>query len=98
LSGRSSTLEKLFGFALKQGNSSHFAGTGFEFMKTQYLGQNGHIAISTVNLDRAIAYFGSRGISTLLKTEKRSSDGELTAVYLDAEIGGFALHLVKKQK
>jgi 2-dehydro-3-deoxyphosphogluconate aldolase/(4S)-4-hydroxy-2-oxoglutarate aldolase len=90
-------MEELFGFALKQGSSSHFAGAGFEFLKTRYLGQNGHIAISTVNLDRAVAYFESRGISTLPKTEKRNFDGALTAVYLDIEIGGFALQLMKKQ-
>ena len=35
-------MEALFGFALKKGNSSHFAGIGFEFMKTRYLAKRTH--------------------------------------------------------
>jgi 2-dehydro-3-deoxyphosphogluconate aldolase/(4S)-4-hydroxy-2-oxoglutarate aldolase len=89
-------MEALFGFAVKMGNSSHFAGIGFEFMKTRYLGQNGHIAIGTVNVDRAAAYFAGKGIATLPETGKRDASGALTAIYLDVEVGGFALHLVKK--
>lgn len=89
-------METLFGFALKKGNSSHFAGIGFEFMKTRYLGQNGHIAISTLNVDRAAAYFAGKGIATLPETAKHDASGTSTAVYLNLEIGGFALHLVKK--
>jgi 2-dehydro-3-deoxyphosphogluconate aldolase/(4S)-4-hydroxy-2-oxoglutarate aldolase len=89
-------MEALFGFALKKGNSSHFAGIGFEFMKTRFLGQNGHIGISTLNVDRAVAHFEAKGIATLPETAKRDASGALTAVYLNLEIGGFALHLAKK--
>jgi len=89
-------MEALFGFTVKQGNSSHFAGAGFEFMKTLYLGKNGHIAIATVNVDRAVAYFAAKGIKTLADTEKRDSGGSLAVAYLDVEIGGFAVHLIKK--
>ncbi|MDR1873616.1 MAG: bifunctional 4-hydroxy-2-oxoglutarate aldolase/2-dehydro-3-deoxy-phosphogluconate aldolase, partial [Synergistaceae bacterium] len=90
------TMESLFGFAVKQGNSSHFAGVGFEFMKTMYLGKNGHIAVATLSLDRAVAYFAARGVRTRAETEKRDASGALTAAYLDVEVGGFAIHLVKK--
>jgi 2-dehydro-3-deoxyphosphogluconate aldolase/(4S)-4-hydroxy-2-oxoglutarate aldolase len=90
-------MEKLFGFTVKQGNSSHFAGVGFEFMKTMFLGKNGHIAIATVNVDRAAAYFAAKGVKTRPETEKRDASGALTVAYLDLEIGGFAIHLVKKQ-
>lgn len=89
-------MEELFGFAVKQGNSSNFAGIGFEFMKTPYLGKNGHIAIATVSVDRAVAYFASKGIGTRPETEKRDASGALTVAYLEIEVGGFALHLVKK--
>jgi 2-dehydro-3-deoxyphosphogluconate aldolase/(4S)-4-hydroxy-2-oxoglutarate aldolase len=89
-------MDELFGFTLKPGNSSNFAGIGFEFMKTKYLGQNGHIAIATINVDRAVAYFAAKGIATRPETEKRDSGGALTVAYLNLEIGGFALHLVKK--
>lgn len=89
-------MESIFGFTLKQGNSSNFAGAGFEFMKTPYLGKHGHIGIATVSVERAVAYFVARGIKTLPDTEKRDSQGSLTAVYLDLEISGFALHIMKK--
>jgi 2-dehydro-3-deoxyphosphogluconate aldolase/(4S)-4-hydroxy-2-oxoglutarate aldolase len=89
-------MESLFGFAVKEGNSSNFAGTGFEFMKAPYLGKNGHIALATLNMDRAAAYLAGRGISTRPGTEKRDASGALSAAYLDLEIGGFAIHLAKK--
>jgi 2-dehydro-3-deoxyphosphogluconate aldolase/(4S)-4-hydroxy-2-oxoglutarate aldolase len=89
-------MESLFGFAVKQGNSSNFAGLGFEFMKTPYLGKNGHIAVATVSVDRAVAYLAGKGIATRAETEKRDASGALTVAYLDIEIGGFAIHLVKK--
>jgi 2-dehydro-3-deoxyphosphogluconate aldolase/(4S)-4-hydroxy-2-oxoglutarate aldolase len=89
-------MDDLFGFAVKQGNSSNFAGIGFEFMKAPYLGRSGHIALATVNVDRAVAYLAGKRIATRAETEKRDASGALTAVYLDIEIGGFALHLVKK--
>ncbi|MDR3230531.1 MAG: bifunctional 4-hydroxy-2-oxoglutarate aldolase/2-dehydro-3-deoxy-phosphogluconate aldolase [Synergistaceae bacterium] len=90
------TMEKLFGFSVKQGNSSHFAGVGFEFMKTMYLGKNGHIAIATVSPDRAVAYFAGLGFKTRPETEKRDASGSLAVAYLEVEIGGFAVHLVRK--
>ena len=48
-----SAFEKMFGFTSKEGNSSYFAGTGVEVMKTPYKGTNGHIAVSTNYIDRA---------------------------------------------
>ena len=87
---------ELFGFALKPGNSSNFAGTGFEFMKKPFLGKNGHIAIETLSVERAVAYFAGKGVATRPETEKKDASGSLSAVYLDVELGGFALHLVKK--
>lgn len=90
------TMEKLFGFPVKPGNSSNFAGVGFEFMKSAYLGKNGHIAIATLNVDRAVAWFARKNVGTRPETEKRDASGALSVAYLDLEIGGFAIHLVKK--
>ncbi|GHS88448.1 hypothetical protein AGMMS49957_09980 [Synergistales bacterium] len=88
--------ENLFGFAVKEGNSSNFAGIGFEIMKKPFLGQHGHIAIATLNVDRAVAFLAKKGVSTRPETEKRDASGALTVAYIDAEISGFAIHLVKK--
>ncbi len=50
--------ELMFGFDVSEGNSSIFCGSrAIEIMKKQYLGKNGHIAIGTNTLPRAIAYY-----------------------------------------
>jgi len=86
----------IFGFDYKAGNSSNFSGTSMEVMKAPYLGKNGHIAIGTNNVERAVAYLKSQGVSFLDNTARISAGGELNAIYLKEEIGGFAFHLAKK--
>ncbi|HOJ99351.1 MAG TPA: bifunctional 4-hydroxy-2-oxoglutarate aldolase/2-dehydro-3-deoxy-phosphogluconate aldolase [Termitinemataceae bacterium] len=82
------------GFALKEGNSSIFAGTPFEIMKSPFRGTKGHIAISCYNVERALAYLAPYGFKGVEETAKREK-GKLKVIYLDKEIGGFAVHLVK---
>lgn len=86
----------LFGFEVKPGNSSVFAGTAVEVMKTPYLGANGHIAIGTPDVAAAQAELETRGFAFRPETAKYKADGTLNAVYLKDEIGGFAVHLVKE--
>jgi 2-dehydro-3-deoxyphosphogluconate aldolase/(4S)-4-hydroxy-2-oxoglutarate aldolase len=88
-------LSQLFSFSVKEGNSSVFAGTGFEIMKNKYLGAHGHIAISTNHIQRAIAYLKRQGIATKPDTVKEMG-GKLKVIYLDVEISGFAIHLLQK--
>ena len=86
---------KMFGFEKKTGNSSIFAGSFIEAMKSPYLGKNGHIAIKTRYIDRAVYYLESQGFELDMDTAKYKND-KLTAVYLKAQVGGFAIHLVQK--
>ena len=86
---------KMFGFGKKTGNSSIFAGSFIEAMKSPYLGKNGHIAIKTRYIDRAVYYLESQGFELDMDTAKYKND-KLTAVYLKAQVGGFAIHLVQK--
>lgn len=87
-------LAKALGLPINDGNGSVFVGTEFEFLKRKYLGEHGHLAIGTNFIDRAIAHLGRHGIG--FKNETRSEkDGKLTTVYLDVEIGGFAVHLLQ---
>ena len=87
----------LFGMPAKAGNSSIFAGTAVEVMKTPYLGKNGHIAIRTNYIERAINYMVSvLGVEFDEESAKRDAKGALKAIYLKEEIGGFAVHLVQK--
>jgi 2-dehydro-3-deoxyphosphogluconate aldolase/(4S)-4-hydroxy-2-oxoglutarate aldolase len=90
-----SSLSELFFFPLKEGASSVFAGGSFEITKSQFPGKMGHIAISTNHIHRAIAYLKRRGISILHETAKEK-EGKLTAVYIEKEVSGFAIHLVQK--
>ncbi len=86
----------LFGFARKDGNSSVFAGTFAEFMKTPYLGAKGHIAIGTTNVERAVFHLTLRGAKFDEDTAKYDPTGKLKAIYMTDEISGFAVHLVQK--
>ena len=71
------TLCALFGLEYKAGNSSDFAGSMVECNKAPGRGANGHIAIGTYNVDRAVYHLTK-------------------AIYLQDEVGGFAIHLVKR--
>lgn len=88
--------EKMFGFTKKVGNSSVFAGTGVEVMKSKYLGANGHIAIGTNYIERAIYHLARRGFEVDMETAKYDAKGNMKAVYFKGEFGGFAVHLVQK--
>ena len=88
-------LSDFFNFPLKEGASSFFAGPAFEIMKNRGLGKHGHIAVTTHDIYRAIAYLKMKGISTLPETAKEK-DGKLKAIYIDQEVSGFAIHLLQK--
>lgn len=90
------TFETMFGFTKKSGNSSVFAGTGLEIMKAPGAGTNGHIAIATNYMERAVFHLTMRGFEFDMDTAKYDANGEMTAVYFKGEFGGFALHLVRK--
>jgi 2-dehydro-3-deoxyphosphogluconate aldolase / (4S)-4-hydroxy-2-oxoglutarate aldolase len=86
---------KAFNFPVKMGNSSNFAGTGIEIMNSVYLGAQGHIAIRTNSIKRAIHYLEKRGFEVDQDTAKFKDD-KMIAIYLKGEFGGFAIHLLQK--
>ncbi len=86
---------RAFGFGVKEGNSSNFAGTGIEVNKAPGLGEKGHIAIRTNSIDRASYYLQKRGFEVDMDTAKYKGD-KMIAVYLKDELGGFAVHLLQK--
>lgn len=94
--GIASALNKMFGFEKKVGNSSIFAGTAFEVMKKPYLGANGHVAVQTNYINRAIYHLEKRGFEFDMDTAKYDAKGNMKAIYFKGEFGGFALHLVQK--
>ena len=86
---------KLLGWTVKDGNSSTFAGTGFEMMKKPGRGKNGHIAIGCNNIKRAKWHLEQRGFA-FDEDSAVVKEGKLIAIYLKDEIGDFAFHLVQK--
>ena len=83
--------------SVKAGNSSVFAGAALEVMKSPYLGKNGHIAVRTNYIERAVNYLSTvLGVAFDEESAKRDSKGALKAIYLKEEIGGFAVHLVQR--
>lgn len=89
------SLREAFQLPIREGNSSNFASDRIEVMNSQYLGANGHVAIRTNSLERAIAELKSHGIEVDMSTAKYKGE-KLVAVYLKQEIGGFAFHLLQK--
>ena len=89
------TFGAAFGFAAKGGNSSVFASTSIEVMKSQYLGKQGHLAVRANQIDIAVADLKKKGFQVDMETAKYKGD-RMIAVYLKNEIGGFAIHLLQK--
>ena len=88
------TLTNAFHFPYLPGNSANFAGTAVEVVKSIGLGENGHIAIKTNSIGRAVYYLEKRGFAADMSTAK-SKDGKIIAVYLKDQISGFAFHLLQ---
>jgi len=86
---------KMFGWPIKVGNSSIFAGTAVEVMKTPFRGTNGHIGIRTNFIERAKFFLESQGFE-FDPASANVKDGQLKAIYLKDEVAGFAVHLVQK--
>ncbi len=89
-------LEALFGFAVKEGNSSNFAGTVAEIMKKPGRGTHGHIGIGTPDVAAAKADLEARGFTFEESSAVYTPEGVLKAIYLNGEVLGFAIHLMKK--
>jgi 2-dehydro-3-deoxyphosphogluconate aldolase/(4S)-4-hydroxy-2-oxoglutarate aldolase len=88
--------EALFGFIKEERSGSFFASSGIEIMKKQFLGKNGHIAVSTNNAERAVYYLRKAGVVFDEKTASYYEGGNLRTIYMREEIGNFAVHLLQK--
>ncbi|MCR5508222.1 MAG: bifunctional 4-hydroxy-2-oxoglutarate aldolase/2-dehydro-3-deoxy-phosphogluconate aldolase [Lachnospiraceae bacterium] len=89
------TISALFDLEYKPGNSSIFAGSGFEIMKKKGRGTHGHIAIGTNDVDRAVYHLKHAGASFEEASANRDDKGT-KSIYLNGEFGGFAIHLLRK--
>ncbi len=86
----------LFGFERDERTGSIYAGEDLEVMKGKGRGTMGHLAIGTSNVDRAVYHLGKKGVTFDESTATYNSDGSMKFIYLQDEIGGFAVHLIQK--
>ena len=86
----------LTGWSIRETDLAYFTGDGFELMKyPTALGQNGHIAIQTNTLERAVWHLERKGFRFPME-KAVMRDGKIAAMYLDGDIAGFAVHLTQK--
>ena len=90
--------DTMFGFAPNENPSSIFSAGYVETMKTPYLGSKGHIAIATYSVELAKAYLERKGVKFNENSIVYRPDGKIQAIYMAEEVGGFAIHLVRKPK
>lgn len=86
---------ELFGMVRKTGTSSTFLNTTIEVMHKMYLGKNGHIGFKCYDIERTLAYLGRYGFTPRQETIARDAKGKIKVVYLEQELSGFALHLIR---
>jgi 2-dehydro-3-deoxyphosphogluconate aldolase/(4S)-4-hydroxy-2-oxoglutarate aldolase len=86
----------LFGFAKRQTSVSVFTTDYVEIMKPPCRGAKGHIAVAVNNVERAVYYLSKKSVKFAADTAKYDTENKLTSIYLQNEIGGFAIHLSKK--
>ncbi len=89
-------MAETFRLPVKVGNSSIFTGTAVEFMKTMFYGSKGHIGFKTNSMERALAYFENNDMEVITESIRKDDKGKLVSAYLKEEIGGFAVHVVRK--
>jgi 2-dehydro-3-deoxyphosphogluconate aldolase/(4S)-4-hydroxy-2-oxoglutarate aldolase len=95
--GVTNSLSNAFSFESKIGNSSIFCSDKIEVMKSPYLGKHGHLAIKTNSIDRALYHLKNKGFEADESTKKTDAKGNVVAIYLKDDIGGFAVHLLQKR-
>ncbi|MDR1400747.1 MAG: bifunctional 4-hydroxy-2-oxoglutarate aldolase/2-dehydro-3-deoxy-phosphogluconate aldolase [Endomicrobium sp.] len=86
----------IFGFSKREASSSIFASERLEIMKPPCHGTNGHLAIATNSVERALYHLAKRGVTFNYKTAKYDTSNNLKFIYLEKEINGFAVHLLQK--
>ncbi|MGE4583123.1 MAG: bifunctional 4-hydroxy-2-oxoglutarate aldolase/2-dehydro-3-deoxy-phosphogluconate aldolase [Sphaerochaeta sp.] len=88
------SLEAL-GMIKKVGNSSTFLDTTIEVLPKMYIGRLGHLGFKCFDIERTLAYLGRFGFTVKGETISRDGKGRIKVCYLEQELSGFAVHLIK---
>ena len=92
----SSKIESLFGLKKTDAGASIANADILHFMKSRSYGKNGQIAICSNFIDRAVFYLKESRKEFIDESARFDGEGNLTSVFLDNIIGGFAIKLVRK--
>ena len=83
------------GMETKKGNSSTFMGPFIEVLPKPFLGKNGHIGFRCFDIERTLSYLAKHGFSVNEETISRDTKGTIKVCYLNEELSGFAIHLIR---
>lgn len=88
------TLCTVFGFEYgPECDASIFAGPLVEVMRHSELGDKGHIALQTDDVEVAMRDLSAKGITFRSELVRKDESGKVYFAYLEQEFGGFAIHL-----
>ena len=90
-------LTALFGLPAADGKDSVYSGSSIELMKGSGRGKNGHIAIATDDICKAMKALEEKGFKFVESSAKYDDDGKMKVIYLEQEMAGFAVHLLQKK-
>jgi 2-dehydro-3-deoxyphosphogluconate aldolase/(4S)-4-hydroxy-2-oxoglutarate aldolase len=88
--------EALFGWQIKDGRDSTYAGPWLEMMKGGGRGTHGHIAMAVDDIRGARACLEEKGCVFAEDSVKYDAGGKMIVIYLKDEIAGFAVHLLQR--
>lgn len=91
-------LTTMFGLLENEGKDSIFLNKEIEVIKSIGLGKNGHIAFYTPDIKEAMLYLETKGITFNMDSAKYNENNEISIIYIEQEINGFAIHLTNKRK
>lgn len=86
----------VFGMVERRGKSSTFMNSSIEIMHSQFYGTHGHIGFKCNSIEEALVYLKDKGFTPKMESAKYNEDGNLSVIYLNEEIEGFAIHLVRR--
>ena len=86
----------LFNGNIRETSKGYFAAELVEVMnKDKAVGEHGHIAVGTNNVDRAVRYFKALGYEFDEDSATYDAKGNCKFIYFKNHLGGFGIHLAK---
>ena len=91
-----SDFSSLLGFKKRPTEVSVWSGDMIEVMSGDARGEKGHIAFAANYVDRAAYHLSRHGMRFDMSSTKYNAAGEMTFIYAEDVVDGFAIHLVKR--